>query len=217
VGTWDALRPCDQQVEAALAAGDIPQAFCALVEGYGKYVVQYCRVFLGHKADGEDVAHDTFLAIHDAFTASEPQYPPEGLLRAWVFRFARYHCLRYRRKFWNRIRILEARAPDILESVMADPTPRPEVVLTTSTQIRLQQFGLDLLEPSLRRLPTYDRKLLMMHYWEKLSFQVMADQLDCSPSTVLRHVHAAEARLLARMTKEEHVNGIDDITSEAVG
>jgi RNA polymerase sigma factor (sigma-70 family) len=149
------------------------------------------------------VAQDVFVAISRAL----PHYQPTALLRTWVFRIARNRCFKYREKFWNQIRILMGHGPVISAAVMPDPTPPREVVLETYADARLDQDRLDQLEPSLRRLPNGDRVLLLMYYWEELSFRAMARQLRLSEATVRRAVHAAEARLRALMTQEKKRNG----------
>jgi RNA polymerase sigma-70 factor (ECF subfamily) len=197
VGKWDFLDPYDEQVHVALAAGDVTQAFEVLLEGYQKVVVKFCTTILGNEADGEDTAHDAFIAIFQAL----PRYQPRGLLRAWVFHIARTRCYKFREQLG--IRILTERRPAITAIAMPDPTPSPDAVLVTSTEARLEQDLLDRLEPSLRRLPKRDRVLLMMYYWEELSFRAMAQQWRMPEATVRRAVHAAEGRLRTLMTEEK--------------
>jgi RNA polymerase sigma-70 factor, ECF subfamily len=193
VGKWDFLRPCDEAVQAALAAGNIRQAFEILLQGYHKVVVQFCITLLGNKADGEDAAQDTFVAIFDAL----PDYEPRDLLRAWVFQIARNQCYKFWRQLWTRIDILTTYSSAISAVVMSGP-PSPDPALEI-----LEQYLQDRLEPSLRRLPRRDRVLLLMYYWEELSFRAMARQLRLSEATVRRAVHAAEARLRTLMTQDK--------------
>ena len=71
MGKWAALQPWEAKVLAALAAGEMGQAFEALVRGYQDAVVGYCVGMLGDGAEGEEVAQEVFLAAYHALTRFE--------------------------------------------------------------------------------------------------------------------------------------------------
>jgi RNA polymerase sigma-70 factor (ECF subfamily) len=199
MGKWDFLAPYDAQVHAALATGDVKQALEVLLQGYQAVVVQYCTMLLDDAADGEEVAQEVFVAIWQAL----PRYEPTALLRTWVFRIARNRCLKHRakRQHWWRLRtILAARLP---EQVVPEAPPSPEVVQQAQEDAVQAQHQLHQLERCLRQMPTGDRALLGMYYYEELSFRAMAQQLRLSEATVRRSVHAAEQRLRTLLTGEE--------------
>jgi len=81
MGEWDTLRLWDSQVLTALAAGDCPQAFDALVRGYQDVVVGYCRNMLGDGLQGQEVAQEVFLAVYRAL----PRFQQDASGRTWVF------------------------------------------------------------------------------------------------------------------------------------
>ena len=156
MGKWDFLASCDARVQEALAAGDITQAFEALLQGYQAIVVQFCTTLLDNAADGEDVTQEVFLAILRAL----PRYQPTALLRTWVFRITRNRCLKHRasRGAWSRLWVTQRTA--ITATAVADAPDAPEVL--HQAYAKAQQQHLHQLERSLRRLPKGDRALLMM-------------------------------------------------------
>ena len=199
MGKWDFLAPWDARVQEALAAGDMTQAFEALLQGYQAIVVQFCTTLLDHAADGEDVAQEVFLAILRAL----PRYQPTALLRTWVFRIARNRCLKHRatRGAWGRLWVTQRTA--ITATAVADAPASPEVLHHAYVEAAQHQHHLHQLERSLRRMPAGDRALLLMYYYEESSFRTMAQQLRLSEATVRRAVHAAEQRLRACMRGDE--------------
>ena len=199
MGKWDFLAPCDARVQAALAAGDMTQAFEALLQGYQAIVVQFCTALLDDAADGEDVAQEVFVAILRAL----PRYEPTALLRTWVFRIARNRCLKHRARRWSWGRLWVTQRTAITATAVADAPASPEVLHQAYAEAAQQQHHLHQLERNLRRLPTGDRALLMMYYYEELSFRTMAQQLRLSEATVRRAVHAAEQRLRVLMRGDE--------------
>jgi RNA polymerase sigma-70 factor, ECF subfamily len=199
MGKWDFLGPCDAQVQAALAAGEISQAFEVLLQGYQAIVVQFCTTLLDDAADGEDVAQEVFVAILRAL----PRYEPTALLRTWVFRIARNRCLKHRATRWSWGRRWVTQRTAITAAAVAEAPLSPEVLHEAQAEAAQRQHHLHQMERSLRRLPTGDRALLMMYYYEELSFRTMAQQLRLSEATVRRAVHAAEHRLRTLMMGDE--------------
>jgi RNA polymerase sigma-70 factor, ECF subfamily len=201
MGKWDFLRPYDAQVQSELAAGDVTQAFEALLRGYQHVVVQYCIALLGNTADGEDVAQEVFLAIRRAL----PGYEPRALLRTWVFQIVRKRCSTYRQRIWGRMTRLRTHRSAITRTVVPDPPRSPEAEHVALTEDLRTQDQLHRLERCLRRLPKRDRGLVMLYYYEDLTFRAMAQQLLMSEAAVRRAVHAVEKRLQECMTQEEAV------------
>ena len=199
MGKWDFLRPYDAQVQAALEARDVTQAFEVLLQGYQAVVVQYCTALLGDAADGEDVAQEVFVAILRAL----PHYQPTALLRTWIFRIARNRCLTHRAKRGRWGRLWAAQRLTITQTAVPDAPASPEGLHQAQAEDASAQHRLQQLERSLRRLPRGDRALLMMYYYEELSFRTMAQQLRLSEATVRRAVHAAEQRLRALLMEDD--------------
>lgn len=198
MGKWDFLSPYDAQVQSALAAGDMKQAFVELLEGYQAIVVQYCTTVLANAADGEDVAQEVFVGIWRAL----PRYQPTAQLRTWIFRIARNQCRKHQVKGWYRRR-QGAERQRIADGAMLGPLPSLEDQQQAQVDAEGEQHQLSRLECSLRQLPKRERTLLLMYYYEELSFRAMAQRLWRSEATVRRAVHAAEQRLRTRLTGAE--------------
>jgi RNA polymerase sigma-70 factor, ECF subfamily len=200
MGKWDFLHPYDAQVHCALAAGDIQRAFEVLLQGYQAVVVRYCTTLLADTADGEDVAQEVFVAVLRAL----PRYQPTALLRTWIFRIARNLCRKHQAKRWPWRRHEEHR-PVYPIPLGAETSPSPEDLHQAHVDAERAQYQLHRLEQSLRQFSSDDRTLLMMYYYEELSFRAMARRLWKSEATVRRKVHAAEQRLRALLRQEEAV------------
>jgi RNA polymerase sigma-70 factor (ECF subfamily) len=197
MGKWDFLAPYDAQVHSALATGDVKQAFEVLLQGYQGVVVQFCRTLLADAADGEDVAQEVFVAVWRGL----PRYKREALLRTWIFRIARNRC----RKHWDWRRRQETQRTGNADTPAPESAPSPEDVYQDHVDATYAQHQLHRLERSLPQLPEHDQLLLMMYYYEELSFRAMARRLWKPEATVRRRVHAAEQRLHALLRQEgEH-------------
>lgn len=192
---WEYLRPWDHQVQTALAAGDRPGAWDALVRGYQHVVVGYCVTLLGDRLAGEDVAHDVFV---DAYTALS-RFKQEASIRTWVFAIARHKCMKHGSWGARLTRVLSRHRDQIVAEVHPDPPDSPEAAWlaaeaetehATQEQQRLARWS-----EHLRRLSKRDRDLLMMRYVDDLTYRVIAQRLWVSETTARRRVDAAEQRL----------------------
>lgn len=191
MGKWEALRPWDDQVLAALAAGEVACALNALVRGYQHAVVGYCVNMLGNAGDGEEVAQMVFLAACQAL----PRFRQDASVRTWVFAIARKQCLKHL-GIGGRIQRMYARhRDDIMRASQPDPPDTPEEARLQTEAEALAQKRLAQLPPSLRKLRKQERDLLMMRYYEELSVADMAARLWVSETTTRRRLQTAEARL----------------------
>jgi len=202
MGEWDTLRLWDSQVLTALAAGDCPQAFDALVRGYQDVVVGYCRNMLGDGLQGQEVAQEVFLAVYRAL----PRFQQDASVRTWVFAIARKQCLKHMRKDRRRAQLRVDQRESIVQAVHPERPSSPEDSRLAREQEERDQRQLERLAQLLLRLQKRDKDLLMMRYFLDLSFADIAKKCWVSETTVRRRVHAAEQRLSALMAREMGTN-----------
>ena len=199
MGKWDFLQPWDEEVLSALAAGDVQQAFAALIEGYQATIVSYCIALISDVEEGEDVAQEVFVAIAEALYRFEGR----STVRHWVFAIARKRCKKYLSKLSRRRRIFRTQRHLIRAVALPDPQATPEDLYEATWHHAQTTHALEQVRQSLGRLDPWYRTLIMMYYYEELSFRAIAKQLRRSESTVRRGVHTAEAQLRSHLTPEE--------------
>ncbi len=199
MGKWDFLQPWDEEVLRALAAGDVQQAFAALIDGYQGTIVSYCIALIGHAEEGEDVAQEVFVAIAGALHRFESR----STVRHWVFAIARYRCQKHLQKLSRRWRIFRTKRQIIRTVALPDPQATPEDLYDAKLHHAQAAHTLTQVRQSLRRLDPWHRTLIMMYYYEELSFRAIAKQLRVSEATVRRGVHAAEAQLRGHLAPGE--------------
>ncbi len=191
MGKWDFLQPCDEEVLNALEAGDVQRAFAALIDGYQAIIVSYCTALMDDAGEGEDVAQEVFVAIAGALHRFESR----STVRHWVFAIARYRCQKHWHKLSRRWRIFRTKRQEIESVVLPEPQATPEDLYHAKLRHAQTTYAIEQVRRGLRRLDPWHRTLIMMYYYEELSFRAIAKQLRVSESTIRRGVHTAEARL----------------------
>jgi RNA polymerase sigma-70 factor (ECF subfamily) len=135
---------------------------------------------LGNAADSEDVVQDVFLEAH--------RLQKERVVRSWpglLRRLATYRAL-------DRLR--QRKEVHSLDGVaLAATADGPEAAaMNNELAERLRQV--------LPQLPEREGAVFCLRYFEDLSYQAIAEQLDTSPGAVATALHKARAKLEALLS-----------------
>ena len=144
-------------------------AFDRLYERHSAYVYNTCLGILGNPEDARDVTQDTFVQLY----RSLPKFRGRSKFSTWLYRIAVNKCmdaLRNRPK-WE--------STDSLEWVRdADPPAADHI---QEEHVR---------QTILRLKPDY-RAVLVLYYFQQLSYAEIAESLGCSVDQVRIRLHRA--------------------------
>jgi len=177
----------DEQLLAKTIDGD-RGAFATLVERYRAELLHFLIRFLGSRSAAEDVFQDTFLQVYTAART----FDPERRLKPWLFTIAankaRDHFRRNRRQ-----PSLSLSAPlsgdgrgDSFVDLLRDDAGRPEQPLDDREQAARVRTVVDGLAP-------HHREILLLSYFQRMSYQQMSECLEIPLGTVKSRLHAAVA------------------------
>lgn len=177
----------DEAVFERFLDGDLA-AYRTLIERHHDDLLRFLTRLVGERAGAEDVFQDTFLQIHQ----SAHTFDTSRRFRPWLFTIAANKGRDWLRKK-NRHRAVELSAPiggpdgttsfvDLLEV----DVPSPDAEMDASEQDVLVQRALARLQPTLR-------EILLLSYFQRLSYQQIADDLGIPLGTVKSRMHSAVA------------------------
>lgn len=181
------VQPSDEALFERFLDGDTA-AFRTLIERYHDDLLRFLTRLVGDRAAAEDVFQETFLQIHQ----SAHTFDTSRRFRPWLFTIAANKGRDYlRRKI--RQRTVELSAPlggsdgnasfvDLLEV----DVPSPGAALDAVERDSMVQAALAKLQPALR-------EVLLLAYFQRLSYQQIADDLGIPLGTVKSRMHAAVA------------------------
>jgi RNA polymerase sigma-70 factor (ECF subfamily) len=180
-------KSSDEALLAAYMEGD-REAFHELMERYSNELLQFLTRFLGSRAAGEDVFQETFLQIH----LSADTFDPSRRFKPWLFTIAANKARDYHRKHKKRTQVsLSAsvgsdddgqRFVDLLEADL----PSPDAPILDAERSRLVKSVMD-------SMPAHLREILLLSYFQKLSYNQIADALEIPLGTVKSRLHSAVA------------------------
>ena len=153
-----------------------------LVADYHQAVYRYAFRLTGSVPDAEDLTQQVFLVASDKLD----QLRDEERVRSWLFAILRNHfCKRCRKP---------------------QPTPAADLRLNIDTipqgegEVEIDQ---EQLQQALGALPDIFRMVLVMFYFEDLSYREIAEALDVPIGTVMSRLARAKAQLRSHLLSKE--------------
>lgn len=178
-------------VQRALA-GD-REAFAGLVRAYQGPVYNLAYRMLGSPAEAEEAAQETFVRVYQRLAT----YDPQQKLSSWVLAIASHYCIdRLRRRRLVSLPLDEAPAQEA-----AEPAEAPELaLLAQERECEIQTL--------LASLPEAYRLVLVLRYWQDLSYEEMARLLGTSESAVKARLHRAREMMAQHLAKRQEVRPV---------
>ncbi|HEU4365477.1 MAG TPA: RNA polymerase sigma factor [Candidatus Krumholzibacteria bacterium] len=178
---------------AGEAAGANPGLFEAVYERHGAQVLNLVYRMTGNEEVARDLAQDIWIKVFEHFDTFESR----SEVFTWIHRIAVNHVLnhmrRERRVRW--LRILDRPIGDVLraDEVSPDfdraPEPGADHALETGERARRVWQAIQALDPKYR-IP------LVLHHYEEMSYQQVAETMQISLSAVESRIHRARKQLV---------------------
>lgn len=182
------------------------EALRTIIERHQPDLMRFLLRLTGDSAGAEDVFQETFLQIH----LSSDTFDPTRRFRPWLFTIAANKARDYLRRKGRR-RMLELSAPvdaggggesaGTFVDLLQIDLPGPDARLDSEETSAKVQKALDQLPPMLR-------EILLLAYFQRLSYAQMHDELDIPLGTVKSRLHAAVAAF-AKKWQSLHGNDQD--------
>lgn len=157
-----------------------------LISQYHDSVYRYSYRLTGRQADAEDVTQQTFLIAHEKLC----QLKSPSSARSWLLTIAR-NC------FLKRVRSKQALPASNLD-IDIDQIDQPQ------PENDLEQPDPDALKLAIENLEPNHRVIIMMFYFEKLSYKMIAEQLDVKIGTVMSRLSRAKTKLRDALVRQEN-------------
>lgn len=161
------------------------RAFMQLVDAYKTPVYNLCYRMLGHAAEAEDAAQETFVRIYKHLKA----YDPQQKLSSWILSVASHYCidrLRRRRIRWLSLDDLVQTRP-----LASDATRAEEAVVEHESCAEVRDM--------LQTLPVDYRLVIVLRYWQNLSYSEIARVVGSTESAIKSRLHRARRMLAERL------------------
>ena len=159
--------------------------FNILVERYQRRIYGVVLGMVHHREEALDLAQEVFLKAYKAL----PQFKGHSRFYTWLYRIAINTVIDFRRKSKG------------VTSFSIDDENIKEIPGNTASPDRqaINQELREELHSALVSLPEDQRAVIVLRELEELSYQEIADTLECTIGTVMSRLHYARKRLRERL------------------
>ena len=173
-------------------------AFAVLVQKYQQPVMNFVRRTLRDETEAEDLAQNVFLQVYK----SASRYVSTAKFSTWLFTIARNLCL-------NEIRRRSRHPTESLDTTHPESEDQPlhqfEDKKTSSAPESLLQRELEgKITQALADLPENQRTALLLCRQDELSYEEIAQVLDCSLSATKSLIHRGRETLKHKLKPYLH-------------
>ncbi len=171
----------DEEIKA-VAASDRRAANDLVIRKYRKPIFQHAAYILKDYDEAIDVAQEVFIKA----LREKRLYEPEFKIKAWLYRVTSNLCFNMVRDRRRRIAILEA-----FPKKRSAEAHQDKFVFQTEQQRAIFE--------GLQHLSENHRHILMLRYYQDLSYSEISDTLEIKLGTVMSRLSRAKASLLEVM------------------
>ena len=165
------------------------EAFSVLVERYQKPIFNFIYRFYGNYELAQELTQETFLRCYQFLKS----YDPERKFSTWLYTVAKNLCIDELKK---QRAAHEVPLDDVLPAIDARDV---EGAVDCNAQVKCirREEDFKLLE-ALQELPSAARTVLLLHYFQGLSYQEIGETLGLPVSTVKIRIFRAKKILLEK-------------------
>ena len=165
-------------VQRTLSGDD--EAFARLVRRHQRNVYNLGYRIMGSREDAEDITQETFLAAYEHLKSYDKRWP----FKNWLLSIAHNKCVDWLRK---------GRPHYELDGVEDAKARVEEMVLRNERSETIQS--------ALQELSFEDRAVVILKYWEGMSYKEIAETLNVNEGSVRNRLYRAR-KALAEMLKD---------------
>ena len=171
----------EPEIIRQVCAGDINQ-YGQLVERYQVGLIIHCDRLLGDRDEAEDVAQKAFIKAYeklDSFESDKARYS------TWLYRIATNMCL-------DVLKASKRTLPGGAEAMAG--AEALDAALMHDESIREVRAAV------LKLMPPEHRRAIEAYYWEGMSYQQIADELNAPINTVKSWMRRAKQQLRSELS-----------------
>jgi RNA polymerase sigma-70 factor, ECF subfamily len=176
----------DLDLMAAVQRGDA-SAFEQLLVKYNKNIVNFIYKFVNNIGEAEELAQEVFLKIYMARHSYEPRAP----FSSWLYRIAANEgikaAVKGRRLFFRSRRRDTGEHENILESI---PDVRQNAEHTLAGNETAQ-----IVQKAISSLPKKEKLAIVLRRYQGLSYEEIAEVMNCTEGAVKTYIHRGKLRL----------------------
>lgn len=179
----------DQELMRRIQSGD-GEALHLLMNQHRHQILNLCYRYLNNQEDAEEVTQDVFIRLF----RSAGSYEPRAKLSTFLYRIAVNLSLnKIRDRKLKRFLSLHSMSADERSLDPASDEDQPDVALERTEKI-------ERIRKVISSLPESQRTTVILHRFQELSYEEIAEVMECSVSAVESRLHRAKLALQKKLS-----------------
>lgn len=159
----------------------------SLMEEYGDMVIRLAYTYVKEKQLAEDIAQEVFINCYKSLD----RFQGKSSYQTWIYRITVNKCKDVL-KSWSFRNIFLKEISKLMNILPTFEDPKLEVSEEKEAIFK-----------EILALPIKQREIIILHYYEDLSIQEIANLLKINPNTVKTRLHRARTKLKGSFEKGE--------------
>ena len=181
----------DEDLVRRVQQGD-KSAFDLLVIKYQHKIIQLVNGYIKDCSEAQDVAQEVFIKAYRAL----PEFRGEAAFFTWLYRIAintaKNHLASRTRRYFNyHVDIQDAEDIEYASQLQGMETPERQL---------LNQDIVDTIHSTIEKLPEEMRTAIMLREFEDMSYEEIAEVMDCPVGTVRSRIFRARDAINNKLT-----------------
>lgn len=185
----------DQEIIRHILTGDI-EAYKILVNRYSAQVLNLCYRYLQHREEAEDATQDVFIKAYTGLVDWEPR----AQFKTWLYRIAINHCLNIvrRRKIihFKSLQEIKSEIHAFKDFTVSHINENEEHMLNAQREKFIHYL--------LNQLSETHRSVIILYYYQQLSYKEIAEILHVSLSSVESRLFRAKKKLAKLISSQKN-------------
>ncbi len=169
---------------------DCENNLARLVEDYHESLYRFAYRMTGSSFDAEDLTQETFMTAHSKLG----QLRDPSSVKAWLFTVLRNH---FRKRLRNQKGVKEVSLENVGEPV--------------TSELYLDQIESEELQLVLNQIAEEYRIVVILYYFEELSYKEISSSLDIPIGTVMSRLSRAKQFLRSQLVNRGNLDSLDSV------
>lgn len=180
----------DEQIVLRIRGGD-KELFGVLIDRYEAKLTRYIKRFLQNEEDITDIVQNVFIKVF----VNLQSFDVDRTFNSWIYRIAHNETVTYLKKRGNeKVSFLD------FDTMFPHPFAKE-----TADKGTIDKELESLMASSLSLIPLKYKEVLVLYYYEELSYQEIADILHIPIATVGVRLRRGREQLEKHIKKEDHI------------
>jgi RNA polymerase sigma-70 factor (ECF subfamily) len=181
----------DEELVLRVQQGD-KSAYDLLVIKYQHRIIQLVNRYIKDPSDAQDVAQEAFIKAYRALG----NFRGESAFYTWLYRIAINTAKNY---LMSRSRRSADAQVDVLDAEQIEKAPQLQGMETPERQL-LNEEIVETIKTAIAKLPEEMRVAIMLREFEGMSYEEIAQAMDCPVGTVRSRIFRAREAIDSKLT-----------------